>query len=91
MEFSLLSLMTRPRSGPSHADVYDQMQLMTTIADQAGFDIPWFAKASSLVSAAQPSEIAQWGLMAANRTLPIRPVKTSLLPAAIFMPGSRPE
>lgn len=44
MEFSLFNLMTKPRNGPSHAEVIEQMRAMTRMADQGGFDIAWFAE-----------------------------------------------
>lgn len=44
MEFSLFNLMTKPRNGPSHADVFEQMRVMTRMADDAGFDVAWFAE-----------------------------------------------
>ena len=44
MEFSLFNLTTRPRAEVSHASVLRQMRDMVVIAEDAGFDIAWFAE-----------------------------------------------
>lgn len=44
MEFSLFNLMTLPREGVTRAEVFGQMKAMVAQADDAGFDIAWFAE-----------------------------------------------
>ena len=44
MDFSLFNLMTLPRCGITRAEVFGQMKAMVALADDAGFDIAWFAE-----------------------------------------------
>ena len=44
MELSLFNLGTRADPAINHAQVLEQMRTMVCMADQAGFDIAWFAE-----------------------------------------------
>ena len=84
MDFSLFNLMTKPRNGPSHAEVLEQMRAMTRMADEAGFDIAWFAEHHLSNYSISPSPLLPVVHMAAQ-TKNIR-----LGPAVIVMPFYEP-
>jgi len=84
MEYSLFNLMTKPRNGPSHAEVLEQMRVMTRMVDEAGFDIAWFAEHHLSNYSISPSPLLPVVHMAAQ-TKTIR-----LGPAVIVMPFYEP-
>ena len=84
MEFSLFNLMTKPRNGPSHAEVFEQMRAMTRMADQGGFDIAWFAEHHLSNYSVSPSPLLPAVHMAAE-TKNLR-----VGPAVIVMPFYEP-
>ncbi len=84
MEFSLFNLMTKPKNGPSHAEVVDQMRTMTRMVDQAGFDIAWFAEHHLSNYCISPSPLLSLVHMA-EQTRQIR-----VGPAVIVMPFYEP-
>jgi len=84
MEYSLFNLMTKPRNGPSHAEVVEQMRAMTRMADEAGFDIAWFAEHHLSNYSISPSPLLPVVHMA-SQTKNIR-----LGPAVIVMPFYEP-
>ena len=84
MEFSLFNLMTKPRNGPSHAGVIEQMRTMTRMADEAGFDIAWFAEHHLSNYSISPSPL----LPAVHMVSQTRQIKVG--PAVIVMPFYEP-
>ena len=65
MEFSLFNLMTKPSDGSSHAEIFEQMRRMTMMADDAGFDVAWFAAACTHVAATVRSDLCEGSWLAA--------------------------
>ena len=84
MEFSLFNLMTMPASGPTHAEVFEQMRTMTRIADQGGFDIAWFAEHHLSNYSVCPSPLMAVAHMASATT------NLQLGPAVVVMPFYEP-
>ena len=84
MEFSLFNLMTMPRNGPTHAEVFEQMRTMTRMADQAGFDIAWFAEHHLSNYSVCPSPMMAAAHMAALTE------RIQLGPAVIVLPFYEP-
>ena len=84
MEFSLFNLMTKPRNGPSHAQVFAQMRAMTHMADQGGFDIAWFAEHHLSNYSISPSPL----LPAVNLAAETKNLRVG--PAVIVMPFYEP-
>ena len=84
MEFSLFNLMTKPRSGPSHTEVIEQMRAMTRMADQGGFDIAWFAEHHLSNYSISPSPL----LPAVHLAAETRNLRVG--PAVIVMPFYEP-
>lgn len=84
MEFSLFNLMTKPVDGSSHADVFGQMRDMTRMADDAGFDIAWFAEHHLSNYCISPSP-----LMTASHMAGVTK-RIGLGPAVVVMPFYEP-
>lgn len=66
MEFSLFNLMTMPQNGTTHSEVFAQMREMTRMADEAGFDVAWFAEHHLSNYSISPSPLAVAAHMAGH-------------------------
>jgi alkanesulfonate monooxygenase SsuD/methylene tetrahydromethanopterin reductase-like flavin-dependent oxidoreductase (luciferase family) len=84
MEFSLFNLMTKPVDGSTHADVFNQMRVMTQMVDQAGFDLAWFAEHHLSNYCISPSPL----MTAANMAAHTKRIKVG--PAVVVMPFYEP-
>ena len=84
MEFSLFNLMTQLKDGPGHAEIFTQMRAMTHMADQAGFDIAWFAEHHLSNYSICPSPLMAAAHMAALTD------RIQVGPAVIVMPFYEP-
>ncbi|NKB75795.1 MAG: LLM class flavin-dependent oxidoreductase [Gammaproteobacteria bacterium] len=84
MEFSLFNLMTKPVDGSTHADVFQQMRIMTQMVDDAGFDIAWFAEHHLSNYCISPSPL----MIAANMAGFTQQIR--LGPAVVVMPFYEP-
>ena len=84
MEFSLFNLMTKPVDGSTHADVFNQMRAMTSMVDDAGFDVAWFAEHHLSNYCISPSPL----MTAAHMAGQTKRIKVG--PAVVVMPFYEP-
>lgn len=84
MEVSLFNLMTMPRRRATHRQVIEQARAMTRMADEAGFDIAWFAEHHLSNYSISPSPLMAAAAMAA------RTERIKLGPAVIVLPFYEP-
>ena len=84
MEFSLFNLMTKPSDGSSHAEIFEQMRRMTMMADDAGFDVAWFAEHHLSNYCISPSPLMTASHMAAQT----KQIKVG--PAVVVLPFYEP-
>jgi alkanesulfonate monooxygenase SsuD/methylene tetrahydromethanopterin reductase-like flavin-dependent oxidoreductase (luciferase family) len=84
MEFSLFSLCTHADQNRTHREILGQMRTTVTMADQAGFDIAWFAEHHFSTYCIMPSPLVTVAHMAGHTK------NIKLGPAVVVMPFYEP-